>query len=353
VPPPLSTPRRLGVVVVVGALLASILLAFGGTSRPTADAPTPTPAAASSTLPEATPTPVANGAVPAVAPALEPPEIPLITSREIGLLVTIPDPGMPLNSLMLRIYRGDTRVVDSIKLKTRRVTVRRVPLKNGDNALTAVLFNAAGEGPRSEPVTIGVDSRPPRIDIKEPQDGAKINGTLVTVHGQTEPGLDVSIANRDVGATQEVTADDRGVFSAAINLGAGENRIDVSTKDPAGNPTKETVTVTRGDALPQAKLSISEEHLRLSQLPYKMNIRFELRDPSGKPIDGAPVVFSLSPPGLGTELYETTTVDGTARWDGVSIPRDGALKGFGFVTALAEPGPGIPTASATQTFDIK
>ncbi|MFN8622872.1 MAG: hypothetical protein U0869_19210 [Chloroflexota bacterium] len=352
-PPPLSTARRIGVVIVVGALLASILLAFGGTSRPTAELPTPTPDASPTAGPAATPTFVADGAVPLVAPAIDPPEIPLITEREIGLLVTIPDPGVPLNTVLLRIYRGDTRVLDAIKVKTKHVTVRRVPLKNGDNTLTAVLYNDAGEGPRSEPITVSVDSKLPRIDLKAPEEGDTINGTLVTVRGVTEPGLDVTIANRTTGATQTIVSDDRGVFSAETNLGAGENQIDVSTKDVAGNLGRTSVKVTRGDALPQAKLTISEEHLRLSQLPQSVNIKLELDDPNGDPVDGAAVVFSISPPGLPTQTYTATTVDGTARWDGVAIPKDGAIKGYGFVTARAELGAGVPAASVTQTFDIR
>ena len=147
-----------------------------------------------------------------------------------------------------------------------------------------------------------------------------MNSTLATVRGITEPGLTVTVRNPGYGATEAAVADERGVFITEIRLDKGSNRLDIETEDAAGNPTKQSINVVRGDAEPQAKLTLSRSELRSNQLPQKINIRLELDDPDGRPVDGASVTFTLAPPGLDADTYATTTVDGVARWDGVLIP---------------------------------
>ena len=354
-PPPLSGPRRAGVAVVVGALLVSIVLAMGGTARPGADpesTPGPTEVAQATTTPETDPTPVPEGPVPEVVPVILPPADTLLTTRKVSLTVTIPDPGAPLKSLELRVYRNGQPAMDPLRIRDLTMTVKEIPLKRRDNAIEVAVANASGEGPRSEPVIITVDDQEPRIDIKEPTDGSVINSALATVRGVTDPGLTVIVRNQGYGATEQTVADERGVFITEIRLDKATNRLDVETTDAAGNRTKESVNVVRGDTEPQAKLTLSKAELRLNQLPQKINIRLELNDPEGRPVeDGATVVFTLAPPGLLAENYTTTTVDGIARWDGVLI--QGASKGNGWVTARAELGGGVETALASKALVIK
>ena len=61
-----------------------------------------------------------------------------------------------------------------------------------------------------------------------------------------------------------------------------------------------------------------------------MSVR--VTDRAGRPVRGAAVTFSLSPPGLPTSTFETATANGYAQWPGVTIPREGALTGRGLVT---------------------
>lgn len=350
--PPLSGPRRIGVLVVVGALVASVLMAVGGGSgRPTAPAATPSPPPTAAPTPTPSPSPV--GPPPTVAPVIAPPESELLTVREVALTVTIPEPGVPLRTLELRIYRGARQLVDPVRVRQLTQTIRRIPLRRGENRITAVLANAGGEGPRSEVLLITVDDQAPRIELRGPDEGAVINGSIATVRGVTEPGLTVSVRNPSVGAALSPVADDRGVFAAEVRLGSETNRLEVETQDAAGNRTRLTRTVVRGDAVPEAKLTMSRSSLRLGQLPMSVNIVLELLDPEGRPVNGVTVFFSISPPGLATQIFETETVEGTARWDDVVLVREGAVKGNGFVTVRAELGPGVPPALATKPFVIR
>jgi len=347
--------RRAGVIVVVGALLLSVVLAWGGSgSRPTAD-PTPRPSNGpngETPPPGATDTPTPAGPAPSVAPSIVPLDVPLLTQRKVALTVTIPDPGEPLKNLVLRVYRDGDLAMDPVRVKALSMTVRNIPLKRGENSLTVALVNANGEGPRSEPFVVTVDDRAPKIDIKEPDDGSVVNGTIATVRGITEPGLYVTVRNLTSGAVEEIQADERGVFITEIGLGKADNILEIATMDAAGNRTTKPINVVRGDTAPQAKLFITPPSLKLTALPTSVNIRLELDDPDGKPVDGATVVFSISPPGLPTDTYTTTTVDGIARWDGYVIAHDGAARGNGFVTARADLPAGVASAIATKGFDI-
>jgi hypothetical protein len=353
-PPPLSPARRAGVVVIVGALAVSILLALGGGSTPPVAPPfTPGPgqtagAAGSPGLP----TPLA--VVPAVVPVIVPPANPLLMDREWTASVTIPDPGVPLRTLELWVYRNERRVMDPIRVRSLTMSVRKIPLKRGENRIAVSLANAGGEGQRSEAVVLTVDDEGPVIDVREPADEAVVNGQTVTVRGITEPGLEVTVTNAAVSAVQPVTSDDRGIFITEIRLGPDENQLAIEASDAAGNQTRETITVTRGDGQAKATLSITPHDLRLADLPTSLDVRLVLTDPDGAPVDGAAVTFSVSPPGwLSTETYDTVTVDGVARWEDVLIAREGAVKGNGFVTVRAILGEGIPPAIATKPLEIR
>jgi hypothetical protein len=348
--------RRLGVGVVVGALVVTVLLGMGGTSRPGAD-PDPSDAPGATDAPVATATPdVAatidpNAPVPAVAPVILPPADTVLTVRKVTLAITIPSPGEPLKGLLLHVYRNGDEAMDPLRVRDLSMNVKDIPLKRGQNRIAMTLSNAAGEGERSEAVVITVDDRAPKIEIAEPDDGSIVNSTLATVRGKTEPGLTVTVRNQGYGASEDAVADERGVFITEIRLDKATNRLDLSTADAAGNQTKESITVVRGDTEPEAKLTLSKNELRLDDLPQTINIRLELDDPDGRPLDDVPVTFTLSPPGLSTETYPTRTVDGIARWDGVLI--QGASKGNGYVTVRAELTGGLAPAVATKPLKVK
>lgn len=349
--------RRLGVGVVVGALVVTVLLGMGGTSRPGAEPdPTDAPIAASD-APDATATPDAaqtidpDAPVPAVAPVILPPAKTILTVRKVTLPISIPSPGEPLKGLALRVYRNGDLAMDPMRVRDLTMTIKDIPLKRGQNRIAIALANAAGEGARSDPVVFTVDDRAPKIAIDEPEDGSVVNSTIATVRGKTDPGLTVVVRNPGFGATETAVADDRGVFITEIRLDKATNRLEVSTVDEAGNATKQTVTVVRGDTEPQSKLTLSKSELRFNQLPQTINIRLEVRDPDGRPLDDVPVTFTLSPPGLSTETYSTQTVDGIARWDGVLIK--GANRGNGYVTARADLTDGLTPALATKPLTIK
>ena len=268
--------------------------------------------------------------------------------REAAFGVTIPDPGVPLRTLELRVYRNERMIMEGIRVRDLTMTVRKVPLRRGVNRISMALANAGGEGPRSEEVTVVVDDQAPRIEIREPEDGSVINGSIVTRPRRHRPGPDahhpepVGRGGPDSGQRRPWRVHHGGApghrREPDRDRDHGRRRqseLGVVHRDPRG----------RGRLRAPRRLTHGAAHRVAAHEHQRASGR---QDPEGQPVDGAPVVFVVSPPGLGTQVYNTVTVDGVARWDDVAIARDGAVKGNGLVAARVELGTGIAPASATK-----
>lgn len=345
---PLSPWRRAGVAVIAGALGLSVILAMGGARTPVAppgpDGPDPTQ------RPAAT----ATAAAPAdtTVPVIAPPDPAITTETDWPARISIPDPGIPVDDLKLRIYRNGEDIL-LVKVKELDST-RKIPLRRGENRIEVALVTPEGEGPRSAPVLITLDTQPPRIEVDAPRDGAIVTTTLVEVRGTSEPGLEILVRNTTNGAEQRITTAGDGTFALEIRAGEGQNRIVLAAEDAAGNTREVTLIVTVGTGEGQATLKVAPSTIRLAELPATIVIRAEVRDVDGKPADGVIVDFSLAVPGLEAEVWEATTdADGIATWDDVVIPRQGASAGDGLVTAVIDLGDGTPAISVARTLRIE
>ncbi len=111
-------------------------------------------------------------------------------------------------------------------------------LTEGDNELTVIsLLNESSVG-ESEPVTVTLDTIAPELTIDNPQHGDKTNRETVTVEGTvTDENLDYVEVN---GQKADIDGED---YSKRILLDNGENVIEVTAVDEAGNKTTESVTI--------------------------------------------------------------------------------------------------------------
>jgi hypothetical protein len=355
-PPPVSTVRRAGVLVVVGTLGMAILLASGGRATPPV-APEGTPGATDRTalgtpLPSAPVIARSPGLVPAVVPVIAPPETTLLRERSWTAQVTVAGAGMPLDGLLVRVFRNNREVMEPVPVRGQRTPVRRIPLRSGTNRITVSLTNGSTDGPRSRPVAIVVDDTAPALELAQPADGDTIDSAILMVSGTTDPGQLVRIRNQTVDAASDVTADDDGAFTGEVRIGPEANRIAVTAQDEAGNAATRTFTVRRGEVKPALILTLKPASVRLRDLPASIDVRAEVRDGNDRPLDDVAVTFSISPSGLRTDTFQTRTVDGIATWDDVVLPREGASAGSGLVTARAVL-PGGIIASATKPFPFE
>jgi hypothetical protein len=85
--------------------------------------------------------------------------------------------------------------------------------------------------------TLPADTTPPPLDITSPEDGAEVHERKVVFRGTTEPGAVVSSGK------YEAEVDSDGSWSAVLELSKGENRVEFTARDDAGNRSHAGVTV--------------------------------------------------------------------------------------------------------------
>jgi hypothetical protein len=113
----------------------------------------------------------------------------------------------------------------------------------------------------------------------------------------------------------------------------GPNEIIVASRDAVGNRGSARLDIVRSESLAGVALTVSNEILLLNRLPAELEVVATVHGELGLPVDDVVVFFSMSVPGQAATTYRATTVDGTAAWPGVRVPRAGTTKGRGRVTA--------------------
>ena len=330
--PPLSWPKRIGIVVVLVAIGGTLVLAAGAlTNHKPASSGSPRPGASGS--PGHSNQPSGGISVPDAAPVISPPDSAVTKVASWTAEITIPTLSVRRQDLRLRVYRNGKQVLDLPVHKGSTMTVTNIRLKGGENTITAAFVGPGGVGPVSVPVTITLDKVAPGLRITAPADGAVINSPSAEVRGITEAGAAVTVLNASNSAKSEVTAAADGSFQTSIELGPGTNDLTVTAVDGAGNTATSSRSIVHGSGKADAQLTLSQDKFRLRRLPATFNVDLLVFDADGLAVDGAPVTFSLSPPGQPTSTYDATTDHGSASWLGITLPHDSTEVGTGFVTA--------------------
>ena len=330
----LSLGRRIGVLVVLAALGGAIILAAGGVGGNKSVTPVVSPPPTVSAGVVGSPGPLPSP--PTAAPLIKTPKVPLIMARTTNLRVTVPEPGTTMSGLEVRVYRNSKLLTSQVVTSVGSMKVTDVPLRRGANSLTATIANAGGEGPRSASVTITVDDQPPKVIVKSPHQNATLNRSRITISGRTDDNLSVTARNVTSGSpAASAAADATGAFSLDMSLDPGRNVIAIQSRDAAGNKGSTSLVIIRGDGRLAADLQLSRKIVRLKTLPKTMDAQVTVLDAGGRPVDGATVVFSVSPPLQVSFNHDATTdSDGKASWSGIRLERAGATVGDGFVTVL-------------------
>ena len=320
--------RRIGVGLALVALGGTIVLAGSGALDSDARRASPSPPI-TATPPGATPTAMVVATLDA--PVIE--GAPTVLTRESRWILTValPQSVTDRRFARLHVYRGDRLVAGRRLRSAERIRVG-VPLKRGANRLTAAISGPDGAGPRSTEVVVTRDDVAPRLSILGPPEGRVINGGTATISGTSEPGTTVTVRNPGAQSSADALVGSSGTFELAVQLERGSNTIDVRSVDPAGNTASDTIFLTGGDGQPLAQLTMSTTFFKIARLPATISIQVTVIDADGAPVDGAPVVFSLSPPGLPASTYRSTTSDGAASWNNVTVPAEGATAGQGLAT---------------------
>ena len=348
----ISWPRRIGFILALCALGGTVAYASGltghGRPAPSASGAPTAPATAGGDALVASPGP----GVPAAAPVVGAPAAAVTATATWSAQVAIPDLGIATSNLRLAIYRNGRKVMTVRVPAGTSMVVRNIPLRSGRNTITAAFVGPDGEGPRSAPVAITLDNTRPTLSIRQPAPDAKVNGPTVAVQGTTEAGATVTLSIAATGWSTQVTAGSDGRFQADVDLASGRNQLAITSADAAGNTVTRSLTVVRTPGGAAAQLTLTPNTFRLRNLPQTLDIKVAIVDERGKPVNGVPVTFSISPPGQPTSTYQATCTAGIATWSGVTVQRDGAVAGAGFVTVRATLADGT-IVRASAPFTIK
>ena len=292
------------------------------------------------------PTPAAGLAA---APEVLPPETTLTNQPTVTLSGRLAeDPAR--DARRLRVYvNGELQ--HGRRLPRSRQFTFEVALTEGLNSITLAIKGPAGESLHSTPVEIVLDSTPPAISNLEPASGATVYADSVTLRGTSEPGATLRVSSQTNGSSSAVAVPAEGAFEVPVSLVPGANEIQLETRDAAGNSARAGLSIERREGQASVRLDLSRSTIALSELPVSVSLRADVRDAAGQAVDGAEVVFSLSPPGLPTLTYNATTSTGTARWTSVRIA-DWASAGEGLATVFVTL-PDGQTLTASEYFAIE
>lgn len=344
-------PRRIGVALGLLAVGGTIVLAgTGALDRGNAPSASTQPSLSSSLSPSAAATTEPSPTIPV--PTLEGAATVVTRERYWQVTVSVPADLPERRRNRLFVYRGDTVVAEAPLGRAGELTIEDIPLRRGENLMTAALRGPNGEGPRSEVVVVTRDDEPPSVSVNEPLPDEELYTEGVTVSGASEPGAQLTVSNGATGRSTAASVAADGSFRAEVGLVLGSNDLTVQATDAAGNVGSAQLTVVRVEGEPEARLTLSQSVFQVRRLPGSISLRVLVVDAEGTTIDAADVVFSLSPPGLPTTTYRTVTVRGEASWLDVSLPRDGAVAGEGFATARVTLADGS-LVDVVTTFDFR
>lgn len=137
----------------------------------------------------------------------------------------------------LHLYLND-KEINTIKVGDDSKFSSDITMEKGENVIYAVATDEAGNNSeKSSNIKITYDPDPPVIEVTNPQDSTEVYSKALTITGKTEPGASIS-AGDVVGIVNE-----DGSFTLKYQLTEGDNIIDLTSIDQAGNKGEKTLTV--------------------------------------------------------------------------------------------------------------
>jgi hypothetical protein len=232
---------------------------------------------------------------------------------------------------------------------TTRFSTPPVTFTEGQNKFVATLAGPNGEGHESPPVTYILDTKPPKVSITSPADGARVSVSLIDVAGTSDAGATIQLRNEmaPLGAFNSAVVGSDGKFKLTVLVVAGPNKIDLTSRDQAGNATNTSLTVNRDYGQLAANLAVTpSKFASTSQTTLTLTLHATTFD--GSPLANAKADFTVTIHGLGPIVSEMTTNEqGVAVWT-VDIASATAGPGQATVVVTSDAGDQV-TANATIT----
>jgi hypothetical protein len=277
-----------------------------------------------------------SSAMPLPAPQIVAPEQLLTRDATVDLTLLRPTGLDPATEYTLRItVNGDTERERPLPDQEQFV-ITGVALAEGENSIRAALIGSAGVGAASPAIMIARDTTAPVIRVTRPEPGATVYSERYSMRGRTEAGASLSVVDAASGTAISTSVDPDGRFTTELILALGDNQLLLSSRDPAGNTASTQIVIRRADSLAALTLTLSDDRLKAEDLPQRLVATVHIQDEQGRPVEGAQVTFSVSPPNATTMTYRTTSVAGEANWSELDIASADDPLGSWLVTVLVE-----------------
>src|SRR5262249_26366499 len=173
-----------------------------------------------------------------------------------------------------------------------------VPLKEGGNTITAVAQSGGGT-PGTATISISLDTTPPHVTIDSPADGTVTTASTIAVSGLINdivPGTVNSQQCSVSGNGIPAQVLDRNYMVHAVPLSPGPNTITAVGTDLAGNQASVSITVVQKAAISQPTINLVSGDGQSGTIgsPLAAPLVVQLKDGTGKPVSGQPVVFKVT-----------------------------------------------------------
>jgi Glucodextranase, domain B len=309
----------------IGAILSSLGAAFdSAVGRITA---TPVP---DSTLP------------PTDSPRIASPDQPYTNEEMVNLAITVPAEAIGDPAATIRIYLAleglEPAAVGDWPVGSTSLMVIPFQLEKGRNIISATLVRSTtDESEHSPSVTWILDLNPPKINIQSPEDGEDVETPDALIRGSTQAETTLVARNAANSASISTVAARDGSFEFQLPLVQGDNEIEITATDPAGNQNAKTLTLVQGSTEMRINLRASSYTISVKHHPSSLQLVVVVHDPSGDPIAGATAFFTLQIPGLAPISNELVTgADGRATFTTPLIGELSTGGGVGTVLVTSE-----------------
>lgn len=117
---------------------------------------------------------------------------------------------------------------------------KNVALDKGTNSIYVIAEESNKKSQPSETFSVVMDNEPPSLAIDAPVDGGTFrrDEREIAIRGTTDSEATITLNGRSV------FVNSNGSFSDTYRLNDGENKLEFTAVDPAGNTQKTTITVT-------------------------------------------------------------------------------------------------------------
>lgn len=140
----------------------------------------------------------------------------------------------------INLYRNNNKIDETRPGSDGHFIFADIKLIKGFNTFKATNLTKDKESNPSDEIQINYSIDAPQLNIEKPKDGDRFSSDRkqIIIEGLTDEGVRLSVNGRPlvVGAN--------GSFSYPVSLKDGENKFELVAKNPAGNESKQTITVT-------------------------------------------------------------------------------------------------------------